>query len=758
MKSIENVKLTKGLFYDSQKKGNDVILALDIDRLLAPYYEAANLPPKKRSYGGWEEREIRGHSLGHWLSAAAAMYETTGDKALLERIDRAVQELATIQDDVGYVGGVKRAHFDEMFSGEFQVGHFNIAGTWVPWYNLHKLFAGLIDVHQLTGHSLALTVVTKLADWAKKGTDQLTDDQFQRMLICEHGGMNEAMADLYTLTGHKDYLQLAIRFCHWAVLEPLANGIDELEGKHANTQIPKVIGAAKLFEITGDDTYRAIAEFFWRQVTNDRSYIIGGNSNSEHFGPANKETLGVETAETCNTYNMLKLTEHLFRWNRSSQLMDYYEKALYNHILASQDPDTGMKTYFVSLQPGHFKVYSSLEESFWCCFGTGLENPARYTRTIYDRDDRHIYVNLFMASEIHLKDLQVQIRQETNFPETDRTKLTFVKADGVPIKLHIRVPEWVAGPVTARINGKETFSESGADYLTIEREWQKGDEIEVHLPMELRIYEAKDDPHKVGIMYGPIVLAGTFGKDHFPETDIVPNHLSLHNHPLIDVPTLVATKKTPDQWIHPVEGRPLTFRTAAIGQPGNMQITLIPFYALHHERYTVYWNLMSEVEYEAFKARKEVESDRLQARTVDAVQPGEQQPEVEHQLKANHSETGYLNIMQKRWRDSRGEDGFFSYVMKVKPNQQMSLLVTYYGGDHGLFVDGKWCDRSFRILIDEEVIKEEQLLGKNPGETLDVYYPIPLALTEGKEEVVVTFASKEGTVAGGVYGVRMLCD
>lgn len=349
----------------------------------------------------------------------------------------------------------------------------------------------------------------------KKGTDNLNDEQFQRMLVCEYGGMNEALADLYSITNNQDYLELAIRFCHQAILDPLSKGIDELEGKHANTQIPKVIGAAKLYEITGNEEYKKMAVFFWNEVTKNRTYIIGGNSIGEHFGPIKKETLGVTTNETCNTYNMLKLTEHLYKWSHQTDYIDYYERALYNHILASQDPDSGMKTYFVSTQPGHFKVYCSHDDSFWCCTGTGMENPARYTRNIYYREDDNVYVNLFIASELVMDNKRIRMKQITDFPKSNKVKILFEESHAELVKLHIRVPNWVSGEVHAIINRTEQISVSKNGYLTIARHWDSGDTVEFELPMNLHIYSAKDNPAKVGLIYGPVVLAGALEKTEF---------------------------------------------------------------------------------------------------------------------------------------------------------------------------------------------------------------------------------------------------
>lgn len=753
----EQVKLIDGIFKHSETKGKEYLLYLDVDRLIAPCYEAASQTPKKPRYGGWESTQIAGHSIGHWLSGAAAMYDVTKDEQLKQKILYALDELAKVQgyDSEGYVSGFARDCFDRVFSGDFQVDNFGLGGSWVPWYSIDKIYAGLIDVYNVLGNEKALEIVVKLADWAKKGLDNLDDEQFERMLICEHGGMNEVMADLYIITENEDYLELAKRFCHQAILDPLSQSIDDLEGKHANTQIPKVIGAAKIYDITGEEKYRDIATFFWNQVTKHRSYVTGGNSINEHFGPQDVEKLGIQTTETCNTYNMLKLTEYLYRWNPKVEYMDYYERALYNHILGSQDPDSGMAAYFIATQPGHFKIYNSPDDSFWCCTGTGMENPARHTRNIYYQEKDHLYVNLFIASELKVANSQVKIQQETDFPKSNHSKLIFNEANNDELTIHIRVPYWVVGEVKATINGSETFSKAENGYLTITRVWSTNDVIDILLPMELHTYIAKDDPKKQAIMYGPILLAGALGTENFPESIILENHMSLDNHPLIDVPILVTEETDVNKWVKPIEGEPLAFVTEAIGKPGNERIKLIPFYELHHQRYTIYWNVMNEVEFSNFQDEEQELFKKMQEITVDTVIPGEQQPEIEHHMKSKNSNVGYVNLVHKSWRDSR-EEGFFSYEMNVKPDQQMYLIVTYYGSDSTLHIDGKRLERDFSILVNGSVVARQKLAANKPESLFDVWYDIPLDLTTGKEKVEVRFASEIGKVAGGVYGVRIV--
>jgi len=753
---MEKVELLNGIFKDSQDKGKEYLVYLDVDRLIAPCYEAIGKTPKKPRYGGWESMAISGHSLGHFLSAVASMYIADRDERLKEKLDYAVAELSYLQslDDKGYVSGFPRECFDKVFSGEFNVTRFELGDSWVPWYSIHKIYAGLIDAYVLTGNEQALEVVIKLSDWAKKGTDNLTEEQFDKMIYCEHGGMCEAMANLYEITKNEDYLELSKRFYHKETLSPLIELQDELEGKHANTQIPKVIGAVRLYELIGNEDYKNAAIFFWNVVTKSRSYAIGGNSRDEHFGKINTEKLGVTTAETCNTYNMLKLTEHLYDWDHNSDYMDYYENALYNHILASQDPDSGMKTYFVSTQPGHFKVYCSPDNSFWCCTGTGMENPARYIRNIYYRDNDDLFVNLYISSKIELTDKGIVLSQETKFPEADKMKLIFEEAEEKRMTLNIRVPYWVDGQVTATVNGNEQYSKAEKGYISIEGNWKKGDVVDVTIPMNIHVYASKEDSHKIAFMYGPLVLAGELGRENFPETDILEDHLKLNHYPGIIVPTLVTDNLNIEEGIKSVKDSVLKFETRAIGQPGKVKCTLIPFYTLHHQRYTIYWTKMTSEEYKQTELTSIDYQEKLDAITIDLVNPNEQQPEIEHKMKSKNSHSDYSSEAGKGWREIIGE-GYFSYEIKVDPDKQMYLAVTYWGSDKECFIDGERCIREFNIYANNNLISEELLNENKPYALFDKFYTIPKELTNGKSKVEVKFQSTKGKIAGRVFGVRI---
>lgn len=753
---MQKITLSEGIFKQSQLKGKEYLIALDIDRLVSPCYEAVGRTPKKERYGGWEAKQISGHSLGHWLSAASAMYDATGDEKLREKLVYALSEIEKVQsfDTEGYVSGFPRDCFDQVFSGDFEVGNFSLGGSWVPWYAIHKIYAGLIDAYQIVGMELALEIVMKLADWAHKGLSNLSEQQFQRMLICEHGGMNEVFADLYSITGDIRYLELAEKFCHQAILEPLARKEDNLEGKHANTQIPKVIGAAKLYNITGNKKYQTIASYFWHQVVNNRTYAIGGNSIREHFGPENTEKLGILTAETCNTFNMLKLTELLFDWNPNAHYYDYYERALYNHILASQDPDSGMKTYFVSTEPGHFKVYHSHDNSFWCCTGTGMENPARYQRRIFEQFDNTLYVHLFIGAEGHFNNGNTIIKQKTSFPYQQSSRIKLVKADDTFTRIAIRKPFWVKKPVEITINGKKVTPLEENGYMYINRNWNTGDVVEISLPTHLHLYSAKDDDSKQVIMYGPLVLAGALGTENFPETDILENHLALNNHPLIEVPTLVADKKL-EEWVILRDEKQLVFETEAIGQPGNKKMTLKPFYDIHHERYTIYWYRMTAEKYNSFHDKEKERKLKAQRIVVDEVAPYEQQPELEHDMVTKNSRAGYNDELYSGWREAR-EGGYFRYEMKVNPKETMYLQVTYNKSDTRINRNGKVLEREFTIYVNEHVLANEHFNKPAISELYAKNYRIPDKIIDGHKKITITFASDQGKITAGVYHIRIL--
>jgi DUF1680 family protein len=547
------------------------------------------LKPKAAVYGGWESVEpwiairCHGHTLGHYLSACSMMFASNGDATFKQRVDYIVGELRECQ--VAYKTGLICAFPD----GQKPLDEIRDTARFVgvPWYTMHKIFAGLRDAYLHTNNKTALEVLVKLSDWAIAHTKALSDEQFQAMLKTEHGGMNEVLADVYALTGASRFLTLADRFSHRALLDPLSRGEDTLDRLHSNTQIPKVIGFSRLYELTGESKHRSAAKFFWNTVTEKRSFVTGGNGDGEHFfSPADfiKHLGSAKTMETCCTHNMLKLTRHLFMLEPSTHYADYYERALYNCILASQDPDLGMMTYFQPTRPGYLKLYCTPFDSFWCCTGSGIENHAKYGDSIYFHDDTGLYVNLFIPSTVKWKVKNLELKQTTRFPDEEVTRFTLALQKPAKFALNFRHPSWCTR-LTVSVNGRTVqTSETSGRYVAVERVWRNGDQIEVRLPMSLRSEPLPGRADVVAFLYGPIVLAGRLGKKGLTKgADIIVNERTTGDvlKDEVDVPKLVGNPKEVVARVK--QSGPLTFETN--------DVSLIPYFRIAHERYTIYWEL-----------------------------------------------------------------------------------------------------------------------------------------------------------------------
>ncbi|HTQ52736.1 MAG TPA: beta-L-arabinofuranosidase domain-containing protein, partial [Candidatus Acidoferrales bacterium] len=606
-----------GPFKDAMERDSHYLLSLDPDRLLSGFRSEAGLKPRAEKYGGWESTKLAGHTLGHYLSACSRMYQDTGNRQFLDRVNYIVTELAECQkaNGNGYVAAMPdgKQVFGDVAQGKIKAEGFNLNGGWSPWYTIHKELAGLIDAYRFCTNAQALDAATNLADWVYDTTRNLSGEQWQTMLICEYGGMNEALANLYGLTGDRRYLDLAEKFYDSAVLAPLAAGQDDLSGKHDNTQVPKIVGAARIYELTGHPRYADLARFYWQRVALNRSYVIGGSGDNEGFFPTNQWAthLNAATCETCCTYNILKLTLHLFEWSPSAVDMDFYERALYNDILASQDPDTGMFVYLMSLQPGGFKTYSTPENSFWCCVGTGMENHSRYGQAIYLHGDGSLYVNLFIASELSWPDEGLVLRQDTKFPDQDTTRLTLRCQQPVKLALKIRWPDWAKTSPAIQINGKkETINGQPDSYITLDREWHDGDVVKIRLPMSLHTVPLPGTTNMLALLYGPIVLAGELGTKGMPADPYAQDQTKFVKWPPVPVPTLVANMNSLLNHIQ-ATGRPLTFRTKNLGHPED--VTLVPFYRVPHQRYTVYWRVLSPTEWQQQKTSARTSRERAPA-------------------------------------------------------------------------------------------------------------------------------------------------
>jgi uncharacterized protein len=592
--ALADVRLGEGPFLQAQRLDEDYLLRLEPDRMLHNFRMNAGLEPKALVYGGWESVEpwieirCHGHTLGHYLTAAACMYESTDDARFAERVDYIVTELAECQSKTGgwltaFPDGV--APLTDSLAGKPFAG--------VPWYTTHKVMAGLRDAYLHRGSKAALEVLIKFADWIDAASGNVPDSQFQKMLDREHGGMNEVCADLFAITNEPRYRAMAFRFSHRALLEPLAGGVDKLDGLHSNTQIPKVIGFSRIASTTNSAEHAKAAQFFWDTVVQKRSFATGGHGDVEHFFPKNEfpqHIHSAKTMETCCTHNMMRLTRSLYAREARVEHFDYFERALFNGILAAQDPETGMNTYFQSTQPGYVRLYHTPFDSFWCCTGSGIENHARYGESIYAYEDQVLYINLFMTSTLKWRERGITLIQETRFPDADTTRLTFKGQQSQTLTLMLRQPSWC--PVmTISVNGRpKATARIPGSYTRLERKFRSGDVIEVRTPMSLHLESLPNAPDYAALMYGPIVLAGRLGTAGLTSgSQLIINERESGNmlNEKVEVPRwnrplaelLANTKRTSDNEL----------RFTTTGFEGGKSVELIPWFRLTHERYNLYW-------------------------------------------------------------------------------------------------------------------------------------------------------------------------
>lgn len=756
---LADVRLTPGPFLDAQTTDLNYMMAMAPDRLLAPFLREAGLAPRQPGYGNWESTGLDGHMGGHYLSALALMYAATGDAEVLRRLNYFVAELKRAQEanGDGYLGGIPggRQAWRDIAAGKLEADNFSVNGKWVPWYNLHKVYAGLRDAHRYASNPDARAMLVALSDWALRLSTRLSEEQMQQMLRAEHGGMNEIFADVAEMTGDRKYLDLALRFSHQAILQPLAQGQDHLSGLHANTQIPKVIGFKRISDMTGRQDLNKAAEFFWQTVVDRRSVAIGGNSVKEHFhdekdfGPMIGE---VEGPETCNTYNMLKLTHMLFQTEQKGSYGDYYERALYNHILSSQRPGGGF-VYFTPMRPNHYRVYSQVDKGMWCCVGSGIESHAKYGEFIYAHEGDTLFVNLFIPSTLHWREKEVRITQSTRFPDEGSTRLT-VGAPG-EFTMKIRYPAWVAaGKMVVKVNGREVKLDAApGGYVSVARAWKKGDRVDVQLPMTTRLEQMPDKSNYYAVLHGPIVLAAKtrlFGDEklNFLADESRMGHIAGGPVcPLESAPMLVSDSLASLRRFKPVKGKPLTFTAPGLvhGAAGSAT-EFIPFFRLHESRYMMYWQHATSANFERMRAENAArEADRLalDARTIDQVAPGQQQPESDHFFRGEGIEAGVNG--GRHWRHATK---WFSYELKDPKGEAKLLQLTFARADAG---------RRFDIEVNGVLVAEVALTGNAGQEFYTVDYPLPATILKAEPQALsVRFVAKPGSIAGGLYGLRLL--
>lgn len=748
--NLKEVKLLNSPFKHAMELDSAYLLSLKPDRLLHRFHQFAGLSTNDSVYRGWESDGLSGHTLGHYLSAASMMYIATGNVEFKNRVNYIVDELAKCQQarKTGYVGAIPKEDsiFGKVAKGEIKSSGFDLNGGWSPWYTVHKVMAGLCDAYLYCDNKKALEVVVGMADWTYNTVNHLDDSTRLKMLNCEYGGMNDVLANIYSFTGNKKYLDLSYKFYDEFVMGQLAKHIDPLPGKHSNTNVPKAIGSARQYELTGNERDKTIAFYFWESMVKHHSYVIGGNSNYEYCGGRDSlsERLSDATCETCNTYNMLKLTRHLFALNPSGELMDYYERALYNHILASQRPTDGMMTYFVPLRMGSKKEFSRPFNTFTCCVGSGIENHSKYAEQIYSHGDHgELFVNLFIPSIVNWKEEGIVLRQETNFPEASTSTFVYLGETNKTFTLLIRKPFWSTGRTRFFMNGKENQNIKSYDdkfefdridgYIPLRVTMKKNDRLEMRFTMGLYTESMPDNSNRIAFKYGPLVLAGLLGKD-MPD-------------PVYGTPVLLTDNKNVNDWIK-TASQPLEFEMKEVGKP--FDVKLIPFYKAYDQYYSVYWDYFTNADWSARQAEYEAEKKRakeIEEKTIDNFRIGEMQPERDHSLKAG--ERSYVSdAIGRKGREAR-KDSYFSFEMKTNNVIDCNLLLTYIGDDK---------DRKFDILIDGVKIATEEWKGGKTGKFYDIEYKIPEDMLKGKEEIIVRVEANYGKTAGRIFGARLIRD
>jgi hypothetical protein len=773
--ALSNVRVLGGPLKHAQDLTAKYLLELEPDRMMAYYRLRAGLEKKGEPYDGWDgdKRNLTGHIAGHHLSAVSYMYVATGDARFKTRADTLVRELKEVQDKHGdgYLSALAggREAWADVSKGNIRSGGFDLNGLWSPWYTLHKTYAGLRDAYRHTGNKTALDVEIRFATWAEGVLAPLNDTQVQKMLLTEHGGMNEVLADLYADTGNKRWLDLSYRFEHRAFTDALKRSQDNLAGKHGNCQIPKLMGSAARYGYTADAGDLQAASFFWDRVVQHHSYATGGHGLAEYFGPPDQLSPRVDgrTCESCNDYNMVKLTRRLFAFRPDAFYADFHERALFNHILASIDPEDGRTSYMVPVGRGVQQEYQDMLRSFTCCVGSGMESHALHGDGLYYESNDTLWVNLFVPSSAQLSMLAgVSVKMDSDFPDGDNATLSFTAAKPKEFTLAVRRPSWAgdgfsikvngeaiavpplaslrAGGAGGRGNGMDDAPVQPSSYVEIKRTWKTGDTVQLALPKTVHLEPTPDNRQVTAIMWGPLVLAG----DHGPRRE------GRNAGAPAPIPALVAGDKPLNDWVVPTGARAGDFRASQVARvPGETSapgdVSLTPFYRTHRRTYSVYFDLLTPADFDVRSATIAAERARkakIDAATIAFVQPGEMQPERDF----NYQSQPDRQPARTNGRGNRGGQGWFSFDLPVDPNVDVAVVVTYLN-ELGLDpVNG-----TFQIMVDGTEIARFQRNMTASG-FFDVQYAVPATLSRGKSKVTVRFQGVGPGRIAPVFGVRTI--
>ncbi|TJZ52456.1 glycosyl hydrolase [Sphingobacterium olei] len=737
------VNLLESPFLVAQNLNKKYILDMDPDRLLSPFLKEAGLETKKEQYTNWENTGLDGHIGGHYLSALALLYAADKDELVKRRLDYMLDVLHTAQtkNGNGYIGGVPQGikMWEEIKRGEIKAGNFDLNGKWVPLYNIHKTYAGLRDAYLYTGSDLAKQMLVDLTDWMIEEVSALSDQQIQDILVSEHGGLNEVFADVYDFTKNPKYLKLSKQFSHQSILNPLLEGVDKLTGLHANTQIPKVIGYKRIADLDQNDSWDRASEFFWDKVTTERSVVIGGNSAGEHFHPTtdfSKMIESIEGPETCNTYNMMRLSKMLFQTHPQSKYLEFYERAVYNHILSTQNPKTGGLVYFTQMRPGHYRVYSQPHTSMWCCVGSGIENHSKYGEMIYAYDKHSFYVNLFIPSKVNWKEKGVIMTQRNSFPSHNFSEFTLNLVKSQRFAFKVRKPAW-SNTVKFYVNDKQINGVKIVNgFYDLNRKWKDGDRIRVAFDMKITVEQLPDKSDYYAFLYGPIVLSAKI--DGPPLSGLYADdsrggHVAKgEKMDLSEIPVLYGGRANIIDLVKKKSGNDISFELNVKDHGGQIiAYTLEPFYQLHNSRYILYWP------YENANERFS-QNEELDGRSIDRIICGQQQPESDHFIKMNQSTAGYEH--NRHWRNTID---FFEYTFPFDENMRILRIE----------LDNSIVAQQVEINIDGKPMKVFTSSGQTATEIIEI--SLSDNLSDGKP-FTVTFRALDNQPTVKIFELRLL--
>ncbi len=734
---LNEVRILDGYLKNSTEKEIAYLKQFDADRLVAGFLEVNNIRPRAEKYPGWEVTEIRGHSLGHYMTAVAQAVASSGDVELKEKLEYIVDRLAEAQRPNGYLSAFPESFFDLVE---------NKKPCWVPWYTMDKIIAGLTATYRFTGNEQALNIVSKLGDWVYNRTSRWDKETQAIVLAVEYGGMNGAMYDLYSITGSNKHQEAAHSFDEMPLFESLYNNQDILNGKHANTTIPKFLGALYRYIARGckdeDNFYLEAVKNFWDIVVNNHTYVTGGNSEWEHFGEP--RVLDGERStfncETCNTYNMLKLSRELFKLTLDKKYADFYENTYMNAIMSSQNPETGMSMYFQPMATGYFKVYSTPFDSFWCCTGTGMENFTKLQDSLYYIDEDTVYINQFISSEIETEGFKLKV--ESHIPDRDEVKL-YVVENSKHYKVAIRIPDWCAGDMQVNVKASDTKIAKNCEAGYGIFELAEGDVAQCTIPMRVVAYPLHDNPHCIALKYGPVVLSAALGTEDMEESKTgIDVTIATQNIPIKDYITIVNGDVR--EWISNIDANVVrseedfAFKLLGTDRP---ELVFTSHYKQYKERYGIYWNMVGadsrELQDIIYREKDKARNERV---SIDCIPLGNDQYESKHNIQGEN--TGSATYMGLQLRQAWGANSWFSYSMKVEAGVKNRLLTKYCGQNAG---------RTFDIYVDDELLIEETITDKNNGNFYEVYYDLPESYVSGKDSVTVKFASRGDSWVGGVY-------